>query len=110
MPGVRDLMPAYLIASVIGVKDMDALRAYLESSPALIAAHGGRYSARVGPIEVFDGDFEPKRVTIVEFPTMDDVRAWYDSPEYVRIRPIRLENAESSMVLVEALSTALSVG
>jgi uncharacterized protein (DUF1330 family) len=103
-------MPAYLIASVVGVKDMDALRAYLEASPALIAAHGGRYLARGGTIEVLDGDFEPKRVTIVEFPTMDDVRAWYRSPEYERIRPIRLENAESSMVLVEGLPTSPSQG
>ena len=103
-------MPAYLIASVVGVKDMDALRAYFEASPALIAAHGGRYLARGGTIEVLDGDFEPKRVTIVEFPTMDDVRAWHRSPEYERIRPIRLENAESSMVLVEGLPTSPSQG
>jgi uncharacterized protein (DUF1330 family) len=103
-------MPAYLIASLVGVKDMDALRAYLEASPALIAAHGGRYLARGGTIEVLDGDFEPKRVTIVEFPTMDDVRAWHRSPEYERIRPIRLENAESSMVLVEGLPTSPSQG
>jgi uncharacterized protein (DUF1330 family) len=103
-------MPAYLIAGLVGVKDMDALRAYLEASPALIAAHGGRYLARGGTIEVLDGDFEPKRVTIVEFPTMDDVRAWYRSPEYERIRPIRLENAESSMVLVEGLPTSPSQG
>jgi uncharacterized protein (DUF1330 family) len=59
---------------------------------------------------VLDGDFAPKRVTLVEFPSMDAARAWYDSPEYLRIRPIRLENAESNMVLVEGLSTAPSVG
>jgi uncharacterized protein (DUF1330 family) len=59
---------------------------------------------------VLDGDFEPKRVTIVESPTMDDVRAWYRSAEYERIRPIRLENAESSMVLVEGLPTSPSQG
>jgi ubiquinone/menaquinone biosynthesis C-methylase UbiE len=37
-------------------------------------------------------------------------RPWYDSPEYVQIRPIRLENAESSMVLVEGLPTSPSQG
>jgi uncharacterized protein (DUF1330 family) len=103
-------MPACLIASVVGVKEMDALRAYFEASPALIAAHGGRYLARGGPIEVLDGEFAPKWVTLVEFPSMDAARAWYRSPEYERIRPIRLGNAESSMVLVEGLSTAPPVG
>lgn len=68
------------------------------------------YLARGGTIEVLDGDFAPKRVTIVEFPTMDDARAWYGSPEYERVKPIRLENAESSMVLVEGLPTAISEG
>lgn len=38
----RSLVPAYLIASVVGVKDAEALGAYLEASPALIAAHGGK--------------------------------------------------------------------
>jgi uncharacterized protein (DUF1330 family) len=68
-------MPASLIASVVGVKDIDALRASVEASPALIAAHGGRNLARGGTIEVLDGDFEPKRVALVEFPSMDAARA-----------------------------------
>lgn len=66
--------------------------------------------ARGGAIEVLDGDFVPKRVTIVEFPTLDDARAWYRSPEYQRIKPIRLENADRSMVLVEGLPPAPSEG
>jgi uncharacterized protein (DUF1330 family) len=73
-------------------------------------AHGGRYLARGGTIEVLVGDFAPNRITIVEFPTIDDARAWYDSPGYMQIRPMSLENAESSTVLVEGLSTAPSVG
>lgn len=61
--------------------------------------------ARGGTVEVLDGEFAPKRVTVVEFPTMDDARAWYRSPGYEAIKPIRLENAESSMVLVDGLPT-----
>ncbi|MBI3648796.1 MAG: DUF1330 domain-containing protein [Actinobacteria bacterium] len=101
-----DELPAYLVAGVVGVKGAEALRAHLDASPRAHPRTGrGRYVTRGGTVEVLDGEFAAKRVTVVEFPTMEGTLAWYRSPRYAAIRPIRLQNSEASMVLLDGLPT-----
>jgi uncharacterized protein (DUF1330 family) len=57
---------AYVIVAV-SIKDLEGFRPYLEAAPPVIAAHGGRYLARGGALDVFEGDWTPPRLTIVEF-------------------------------------------
>ena len=76
-------MAAYLMADVLP-EDVEAYRAsgYLEAAVATSTAYGGVYRARGGNTIVLEGDWEPERMVIIEFPSMDQLLAWYNSPEY----------------------------
>jgi uncharacterized protein (DUF1330 family) len=96
-------MPAYLILN-IHVKDPDEYAAYRERSPATLDAYGGKYLVRGGDFEVVEGDWQPERIVVVEFPSADRAREWYQSPEYQEIAPMRQRAAPSDVVLVEGVS------
>jgi uncharacterized protein (DUF1330 family) len=83
-------MAAYLMADVLP-KDVEAYRAsgYLEAAVATAAAFGGVYRARGGETTVLEGDWEPERMVIIEFPSMAKLLAWYHSPEYQEWAPVR---------------------
>jgi uncharacterized protein (DUF1330 family) len=94
-------MPAYLIGN-IEVTDAAAYEEYRKGVAATIAAFGGRSLARPGAaMEVLEGDWVPKRLVILEFPSVGQLKAWYNSPEYRPLLDIRLRSAKSSLILVE---------
>jgi uncharacterized protein (DUF1330 family) len=95
-------MPAYVIAS-IEVTDPAGYEAYRRRVPATIAQHGGRYLARGGHVEPVEGDWHPRRLVILEFPSLAQARRWYDSDEYREARAIRLRCARGDVVFVEGL-------
>ncbi len=72
-------MPAYLVAR-IRVTDPEKYRGYMALSPAAIEKHGGRFPARGGEVVTLEGEPEDRRVVIVEFPTLEAARTFYDSP------------------------------
>src|SRR5204863_8628170 len=74
-------MTAFLISDV-SVRAIETFQRYRTRAAASIAAHGGRYLARGGAIEAFEGTWHPRTLIIVEFPTVEPARAWYRSPEY----------------------------
>ena len=83
-------MAAYLMADVLP-EDVEAYRAsgYLEAAVATVAAFGGVHRARGGETKVLEGDWEPERMVIIEFPSMAQLLAWYNSPEYQEWAPVR---------------------
>jgi len=97
-------MPAYLLADV-APHDMDAYRAsgYLEAVVRIAADYGGRYLARGGEIVCLEGDWQPRRMVIIEFPSMERLRAWYDCAEYAPWRELRKGLADSKLVAVDGL-------
>ena len=95
-------MSAYVIADV-EVLDSAAYEEYRQQVPATIAAFGGRYLVRGGALTVLEGDWSPKRCVILEFASMAQLKAWYDSPAYVPLRAIRERSTKSSLVMVEGL-------
>jgi len=74
-------MPAYVVVNV-EVHDQTRYEEYKTLAPSSIAAHGGRYLARGGSIEVLEGSWDPRAIVVVEFPDMATARTWYASPEY----------------------------
>jgi uncharacterized protein (DUF1330 family) len=72
-------MPAYVISD-LEVRDARLIEEYRTLAQASIAKHGGRYLARGGAVEPVEGDWTPKMIVIVEFPSMDRAREWYRSP------------------------------
>lgn len=94
-------MPAYLVAS-IDITNPDGYRVYAEQVGSTIAAHGGRYLARGGPIEMLEGDWDPQRLVLLEFPTLDSAHAWYHSADYQRLKALRVDSSHSQLVLTDA--------
>jgi uncharacterized protein (DUF1330 family) len=100
-------MSAYVIAQII-VRDMGTYARYRELAPASIAAYGGKYLARGGTTETLTGGWRPERLVILEFPTMERAREWWDSPEYADAKVLREASADAEIVLTDGLSAAAS--
>jgi uncharacterized protein (DUF1330 family) len=96
-------MPAYVIAD-IEVSDPAKYEGYRALSPGAIAAYGGRFLSRGGNMQVFEGNWAPSRVVVVEFPTAAQAQKFYDSPEYRVARQAR-EGATNrfNMIVVEGV-------
>ena len=95
-------MAAYLIAD-IEVTDPEAYAEYRRTVGASIAAFGGRVLARGGTTVSLEGNWMPKRLVIIEFPSMDRLQAWYDSPEYAPALALRKRASVSSLVRTEGV-------
>jgi uncharacterized protein (DUF1330 family) len=95
-------MTVYLIGDV-EVLDKVTYEEYRQKVPATIAAYGGRYIARGGATEVLEGSWSPKRCVLIEFPSMAQLKAWWDSPEYVPLRAIRQRSTRSNLIVTVGL-------
>ena len=95
-------MAAYVIAD-IDVLDTGAYEEYRQRVPATIAAYGGRYIARGGETTVLEGTWSPRRCVILEFPSLAEAKAWWNSPEYQPLRLIRERTTHSNLVMTEGL-------
>jgi uncharacterized protein (DUF1330 family) len=96
-------MAAYLIA-LLNVTDADLFGQYASGTPAVVAAYGGRYLARGGLSELFEGDVPIERVVIVEFETLDQARTYYNSPEYTELRSLRAGAATGALLITPGLA------
>ena len=76
-------------------------RPYRERAGGIIESYGGRYLVRGGAHEPVEGEWDLDRIVVVEFPSMEQARAAYGSPEYQEIAPIRHAASEGKAVLVE---------
>ncbi len=93
-------MTAFLLADV-KPEDMEGYSSsgYLEAAVATAGAHGGVYLARGGETTVLEGGWEPERMVIIQFPSMDDLLAWYNSPAYQEWIPVRRRYAPNSRMV-----------
>jgi uncharacterized protein (DUF1330 family) len=94
-------VPVYVIASVTEAHDQDALAEYRRRNTESVAAHGGRFVVRGGPVEVLEGTWEPLRIVVMEFPDTETARGWYESADYQAIAPIRQGASTTDIVLVQ---------
>jgi len=95
-------MAAYVIVD-LDVKDANAFESYRREVPAVIEKYGGRYLVRGGACEVVEGDWTPKRVVVLEFPTMAALQRWYHSEDYRPLRAQRLACTAANIIAVEGL-------
>lgn len=87
-------MAVYSISS-INVKDWGKYEEYMKYVPAIIEQYGGRYLVRGGEIIADNTDWDLKRIVILEFPTIEQMNAFRDSPEYAPVAAIRHEAADT---------------
>ncbi len=95
-------MPAYVIAD-IEVLDPVAYEEYKRLAGPTPAQFGGRYIVRGGPVQVVEGTWSPKRLVVLEFSSLEQAKAWYESEEYSRARAIRHQSARSHLIFVEGV-------
>ena len=93
-------MAAYVIAEV-NVTDPKIYEDYKKLVPATVEKYGGRFAVRGGAVERKEGDWNPARLVVLEFPSMEQARKWYDSPEYAPALAMRLKAAKAKLILVE---------
>jgi len=93
-------MAAYIIVE-LEVTDPAGFEEYRQQVPATIARYGGRYVVRGGTTETLEGGWQPKRVVVLEFASMEQAKRWYNSEEYRAPKALRFKTAVSKAILVE---------
>lgn len=95
-------MAAYVIANVT-VKDPVRYEDYRRLVSPTLAKYGGRFIARGGKVEVLEGDWQPNRLVLLEFPSVDAAREWWNSPEYTEAKLIRQATSEGTLLILEGV-------
>jgi uncharacterized protein (DUF1330 family) len=95
-------MPAYVIAEV-NITNPEGYKAYTAVVPATIEKYGGRFLARGGSAQALEGDWPECRRVIIEFPSVDAARKWFDSPEYEKPKALRKANSTGRLLLIEGV-------
>lgn len=93
-------MPAYVIVNV-DVLDEEAGLAYAPLAQRSILDHGGRYLVAGPTPEAVEGTWDFSRFLVLEFPNMERIHQWYDSPEYRVAREIRKDKVRVAMLFAE---------
>jgi len=93
-------MAAYVIAEV-NVTDPALYEDYKKLVPATVEKYGGRFAVRGGKVDSKEGGWNPARIVVLEFPSMEKARAWYASPEYAPALALRLKAGNAKLILVE---------
>lgn len=90
---------AYWIASV-NVHDPERYKDYVSTAAPAFERHGARFLARGGTFVNLEGEVRPRNV-VIEFASLDQARACYNSDEYQAAKAIRQTCADANMVIVE---------
>jgi len=93
-------MAAYLIARV-EVTNWEQYREYTKRTPAAIAKHGGRFIVRGGESLTLEGPAETRRIVVIEFPSLEQAKAFYHSPEYTEAKRFREGAAVGQFLVVD---------
>ena len=95
-------MPAYLITE-IEVTDPKGYEEYRSRVGKSLEAYGAKFLVRGGEIDVLEGDWQPKRIVMCVFDSMDKARQWYDSDAYRELKKVRENTASMNMVAVAGI-------
>jgi uncharacterized protein (DUF1330 family) len=95
-------MPAYLIVET-DITDPEQYELYKAASPGAVEAGGGRFVVRGGETAVLEGDWNPTRLVVLEFPDLETAKRFYESPEYQAAKALREGAAHLNMVAVEGI-------
>lgn len=91
-------MAAYVIADT-EVHDAQAIQEYQRQVPATLAPYGGRFLVRGGATDTVEGDWQAQRMVVLEFPDMAAAKAWYASPAYQAILPLRQRHSRARFLV-----------
>ena len=95
-------MAGYVITDV-EITDPALYGEFMEEVTASVEGHGGKFVARGGALDTIEGDWKPQRIAILKFDSVERIREWLSSPEYVALKDIRTRSSNISMVVVEGV-------
>jgi uncharacterized protein (DUF1330 family) len=98
-----DRLSAYIVAD-LEVKDREKFEEYARKVPETIEKYGGRYLVRAGRFEVWEGDWKPTLLVLLEFPSWEAAETWYNSEDYRPLKGLRMRSARTDGVLVEGVT------
>jgi uncharacterized protein (DUF1330 family) len=98
-------MAAYIVFTKTRTRNPAELKLYAEQVPAFMAGHRAKFLARFGACETREGA-EAEGVAIIEFPTLAEAKAWYESPAYKAASEHRYRGGDYDVVIVEGYPPA----
>ena len=93
-------MAAYVIGE-IDVTDPAVYDDYRKQVLATVEKYGGRFAVRGGKVEALEGGWAPKRIVVLEFPSLEQATKWYRSPEYAPLIKLRQKGSRGRLIAVE---------
>ncbi|MHA6247422.1 DUF1330 domain-containing protein [Pontibacter sp. CAU 1760] len=93
-------MPAYVLVEV-EVTDPATYEAYKKLTPATLAAYDGKFIVRGGATAQLEGEGPVNRIVVLQFPTMERAKEWWNSPEYSEAKAIRQRASNTRMIVLE---------
>ncbi len=96
-------MSAYMIFTRDKTLDKHELATYLTEAPATLAGHDVKVLAFYGPHQDLEGA-STEGTVIVEFPSIEAAKAWYNGAPYRKVREHRFKGATYRVTLVEGVS------
>lgn len=93
-------MAAYIIVNVT-INDPSRYEEYKQLAAPTVEAYGGRYIVRGGATATLEGEWQPGRVVVLEFPDSDRAKEWWGSAEYAPAKEIRQAIATTDMIVVD---------
>jgi uncharacterized protein (DUF1330 family) len=95
-------VPAFVIANIT-IVDPVRYEDYRRMVPATLVPFGGRFVVRGGQTEVLEGEWRPSRLVLLEFPSVERARAWWNSPEYAEARALRQATSTGTLIILEGV-------
>lgn len=93
-------MPAYIIVEVT-VHNPTEYENYKKLTPGSLKNYQGKFIVRGGKTVTLEGQWNPQRIVVIEFPTTELANAWWSSKEYAPAKALRQRTAHTKMILVE---------
>lgn len=95
-------MKAYIIVDVT-ITDPSKYEDYKKLTPGSLVPFDGKFVVRGGTTETLEGDWQPGRIVVVEFPSLEKAKAWWSSEGYAPAKAIRQAASNTKMILVEGV-------
>ena len=96
-------MPAYAVFDVLQVTDAAKMGQYRQGVLATIQKYGGRVLVAGGAVDVVEGTAKPTFPVLLEFPSVEAGKRWYDSEEYKPLKALRLAASRANGFFVQGV-------
>ena len=95
-------MAGYMVGNIT-VTDPELFAEYGKRVPETVAQFGGTYVVRGGAAEKMEGSYDPVRIVILQFDSVEKAKEWYNSPEYTPLKEMRMKASSGDLYFVEGV-------